>query len=109
MRAERTSAAALTEPVFRISDVEVDARANVRSAVSVCPVIVTVCSTAELSVTLPVVVIEPVTITSATSVAPDVELANASISRSAAPRSMIPMTVIDRALIRSSVVMPVRR
>ena len=108
VRAERRSAPAVTEPPPRISEVEVEPSANVRSALSVCAVIATVCSTAELSVTLPVVVIEPVTITSATSVSPDVELANASITRSAAPRSMVPMIVIDRALIRSSVVMSVR-
>ena len=110
MRAERTSALAVTEPpVLRISDVEVDASAKVRSVISVCAVIATVCSTAELSVTVPVVVIEPVTITSATSVWGDVELASASITRSAAPRSMDPVIVIDCAVIRSSVVMPVRR
>jgi hypothetical protein len=108
VRADRTSAPALTEPVLRISEVDVDPSANARSALSVCAVSATVCSTAELSVTLPVVVIEPVTITSATSVCGDIELASASITRSAAPRSMDPVTVIDRALIRSSVVMPVR-
>ena len=100
-RAERSSAPAVTEPVPRISEVDVEPSVNVRSAASVCAVRVTIWSTAELRVTLPVVVIEPSTIASATSVIAVDELASPSITRSAAPRSIVPVTVIERAVIFS--------